>query len=184
MVLRYHVQISDSFWEKLYKSEGITDVKKKNERKVTFFNQLNEFLSGEENAGKSFISHFKYDTVKGFEMNDIIIKPLEKFLKGGEYIEDSEEASNMICYAMGVHPSLQGAAPGKNKSINGTEARELFIIKQALAKPVRDMLLLPLYVVKAINGWDADIHFVIPNIMLTTLDKNTGAEKSIGNQKI
>jgi hypothetical protein len=45
------------------------------------------------------------------------------------------------------------------------------------------MLLLPLYVVKAINGWDSDIHFVIPNIMLTTLDKNTGAEKVIGNNK-
>jgi hypothetical protein len=184
MVLKYHIQINADFWEKLFKSEGITDDKKKKERKTAFLNQLNEFLAGEENAGKSFVSHYKYDAVKGAEVNDIIIKPLESFLKGGEYIEDSEEASNMICYAMGVHPSLQGAAPGKNKSINGTEARELFIIKQALAKPVRDMLLLPLYVVKAINGWDSDIHFVIPNIMLTTLDKNTGAEKNIGNQKV
>jgi hypothetical protein len=184
MVLKYHIQINMDFWEKLFKNEGITDTEKKKERKTAFLNQLNEFLAGEENAGKSFVSHYKYDSIKGYEVNDIIIKPLESFLKGGEYIEDSEEASNMICYAMGVHPSLQGASPGKNKGISGTEARELFIIKQALAKPVRDMLLLPLYVVKAINGWDQDIHFVIPNIMLTTLDKNTGAEKSIGNQKI
>ncbi|MDR1455534.1 MAG: hypothetical protein LBJ01_07785 [Tannerella sp.] len=183
MVLKYHVQINVSFWDKLFKTEGITEPKKKAERKLLFLKQLNEFLSGEENAGKSFVSHYRYDMTKGYEEQDIIIKPLESFIKGGEYIEDSEEASNAICYAMGVHPSLQGASPGKGKSINGTEARELFIIKQALTKPVRDMLLLPLYVVKAINGWNPDIHFVIPNIMLTTLDKNTGAEKQIGNQK-
>jgi hypothetical protein len=184
MVLRYHVKINMKFWDKLYKSEGIIEPKKKVERKKQFFSQLNDFLSGEENAGKSFVSHFQYDSVKGFEENDIVIEPLASFLKGGEYIEDSEEASNAICYAMGIHPSLQGASPGKGKSINGTEARELFIIKQALTKPIRDMLLLPLYVVKAINGWNPDIHFVISNIMLTTLDKNTGAEKQIGNQKV
>jgi hypothetical protein len=184
MVLRYHVKINAKFWDKLFRSEGIIEPKEKVKRKKQFLDQLNSFLSGEENAGKSFVSHFQYDSVKGFEENDIVIEPLASFLKGGEYIEDSEEASNAICYAMGIHPSLQGASPGKAKSINGTEARELFIIKQALMKPIRDMLLLPLYVVKAINGWDPDVHFEIPNIMLTTLDKNTGAEKQIGNQKV
>jgi hypothetical protein len=84
---------------------------------------------------------------------------------------------------MGVHPSLQGASPGKGKTINGTEARELFIIKQALTKPIRDLLLQPLYLVKEINGWPKDLDFIIPNIMLTTLDKNTGAVKQIGNEK-
>jgi hypothetical protein len=184
MVLKYHVLINTKFWDKLYKSEGITEEKKKADRKKQFLDQLNLFLSGEDNAGKSFVSHFQYDQVKSYEEQDIIIKTIESFFKGGEYLEDSEEASNAICYAMGVHPSLQGASPGKGKSINGTEARELFIIKQALTKPIRDMLLLPLYVIKSINKWDPDIHFVIPNIMLTTLDKNTGAEKVIGNQKI
>ncbi len=85
---------------------------------------------------------------------------------------------------MGVHPSVVGAVPGKGKSISGTEARELFIIKQAMMKPIRDLLVLPLYLVKALNGWDPDIHFIIPNIMLTTLDQGTGAVKSIGNQKV
>lgn len=85
---------------------------------------------------------------------------------------------------MGVHPSLQGASPGKNKNINGTEARKLFIIKQSMMKPTRDILLQPLRVVKAINDWPEDIDFVIPNIMLTTLDNNTGAEKQIGNTKV
>ena len=53
-----------------------------------------------------------------------------------------------------------------------------------MSKPIRDMLLSPLYIVKKINKWDDDIHFVIPNIMLTTLDQGTGAVKSIGNQQM
>ena len=85
----------------------------------------------------------------------------------------------VVSYAQGVHVSLIGASPGKGKSINGTEARELFIIKQALLKPIRDRLLMPLYIVKAINGWPDDIYFTIPNLELTTLDKGTGSQKVI-----
>ncbi len=184
MTLKYHIKISEQFWNKLFKNENITDDKKRLSRKQKFLTDLNSFLSGEENAGKSFVSHFEYDKVKGFEMNDIVIEPISSFFKGGEYIEDSEEVTSILCYAMGVHPSVVGAVPGKGKSISGTEARELFIIKQAMMKPIRDLLVLPLYIVKALNGWDPDIHFVIPNIMLTTLDQGTGAVKSVGNQKV
>lgn len=184
MILKYQIKINVNFFTKLFKSENIVGEEKQKARKAQFYAELNDFLSGKNNAGKSFVSFFKYDQLKGFVEDDIIITPVPSALKDGKYLEDSEEASNAICYAMAVHPSLQGASPGKGKTINGTEARELFIIKQAMTKPVRDALLLPLYLVKAINGWDKDIHFVIPNIMLTTLDKNTGAEKSIGNQPI
>ena len=184
MVLRYQVSINKNFWVKLYKSEGITDPQKQAEKKTAFLTQLNDFLSGEENAGKSFVETYEYDKINKYEEHDVIIKPLESFIKGGEYIEDSEEVTNVICNTMSVHPSLKGASPGKSKNINGTEARELFIIAQVLLKPLRDMLVLPLYLAKEINGWPKDIHFGIKNIMLTTLDKGTGSEKSIGNEKI
>ncbi|MDR0824588.1 MAG: hypothetical protein LBN74_05800 [Prevotella sp.] len=184
MKILFKVSINENFWSKLYQSEGITDPKKQAARKKEFLTELDNFLAGKENAGKSFVSHFKYDQVKGYEIHDIIITPIESKHDGGEYNDDVEEASNVISYAMGVHPSLQGATPGKGKSINGTEARELFIIKQAMTKPLRDALLLFLNICKAINEWNPDIYFVIPNIMLTTLDKNTGAEKNIGNEKI
>lgn len=54
--------------------------------------------------------------------------------------------------------------------------------KQAMMKPIRDLLLQPLRIVKEVNGWNPDIDFIIPNIMLTTLDRGTGAVKQIGNQ--
>ncbi len=184
MVLRYQVSVNKNFYAKLYKSENITDPVKQADRKVKFLTELNDFLSGEENAGKSFVETYEYDKVNKYEEHDILIKPLESFIKGGEYIEDSEEVTNVICNTMSVHPSLKGASPGKSKNINGTEARELFIIAQVLFKPIRDMMLLPLYIAKEINGWPKDICFEVPNIMLTTLDENTGSKKSIGNEEV
>lgn len=183
MTLRYHVMINRDFWQRLFTDEGISDEKKRLKRKKDFLTSLNDFLSGEENAGKAFLSHFDYDLHKGTDRQDIIITPINSKLEGGEYLEDSEEVTNVLCYAMDIHPSLIGAT-GKKGGINGTETRELFTMKQSLMKPVRDLLTLPLYIVKKINGWDADLEFAIPNIMLTTLDQNTGAIKSIGNQKI
>lgn len=184
MKIMFKVSINETYFPKLFKSEGITDPKEQAKRREKFLQELDDFLAGKDNAGKSFVEMFKYDQVKGYEVHDIIITAIEAKNDGGEYNDDVEEASNVISYAMGVHPSLQGATPGKGKNINGTEARELFIIKQAMTKPLRDALLQFLYICKAINGWHQDIHFVIPNIMLTTLDKNTGSEKNIGNEKI
>ena len=86
----------------------------------------------------------------------------------------------MMCYGMRVHPSIIGSAPGKGKSINGTEARELFIIEQALMKMYQDTTLEPLYFAKAMNNWPKDIYFSVTNCQLTTLDQGTGATKNTG----
>lgn len=180
MTLRYIIYIKNGFWDKLYKSENITADDKKTERREQFLKDMNDFLSGEENAGKAFVSEFCYDKIKGFEDKDIIIEALKNQQIGGEYIEDSEEASNIMCYGMGVHPSIIGATPGKGKNINGTEARELFIIEQALMKIYQELTLEPLYVAKAVNNWPKDIYFSVTNCQLTTVDKGTGGTKNTG----
>lgn len=178
MTLKYHIEFRDDYFEYIFDREGITEEKAKRERITTEFTNLNNFLSDAKNSGKSVISFFDKSD-QGELSSRMKIKTLENPLRGGEYIQDSEEASNILCYAMGVHPSIIGAAPGKNKAINGTEARELFIIKQALMQPFRDRILRPLYVIKALNNWPKEVHFAIPNLQLTTLDRGKGSEKNI-----
>lgn len=180
MALRYIIYIKEDFWSKLYKAKNLTDETKQTLERKAFLEQMEKFLAGEENAGKSFVSEFRYDKIKGYEDKDIIISTLDNKQIGGEYIEDSEETSNTLCYGMGVHPSIIGASPGKSKSINGTEARELFIIEQALLKRYQDLTLQPLYVAKAMNGWPSDVFFSVVNCQLTTTDKGTGAVKNTG----
>jgi hypothetical protein len=178
MSIKYHVELSDDYFDNIFKLEGITTDEAKKNRIKKEYADLNKFLSGTKNTGKSVISFIRYSP-DGKEMRRMKITVIENTAKGGEYLEDSEEASNIMSYGIGVHPSLIGSSPGKSKTINGTEARELFIIKQALLKPFRDRLLMPLYLIKNFNGWDKTISFEIPNMQLTTLDKGTGSQKVV-----
>ena len=177
MTLKYHVELSTDYFDRIFREEKITDDDKKRARVKKEMEDMNNFLSNAENSGKSIVSFIEYfpDHVKNY----VKILPLVNPFKGSEYLEDSEEANNILHYALGVHPSIVGSSPGKNKTINGTEARELFLIKQSLMKPLRDYVLRPLYLVKAINGWDPALQFSIPNMQLTTLDSGKQTEKVI-----
>lgn len=179
MAIKYHVELADDYFSKIFEVEGITDDAKKKARIKKEYDDLNSYLAGQENAGKAVISFVKYSP-DGKEMRRMKITVIDNKNAGGEYLEDSEEASNVMSFGMGVHPSLIGSAPGKNSTISGTEARELFIIKQALMRPIRDRLLRPIYIIKNFNNWDPTLSFEIPNITLTTLDANTGSTKVIG----
>ena len=172
MAIKYIVVLDDNYFPEIFKREKITDEKAQLERIKKEYADIRKFLKNAENAGSTIITFQKKDP-KGQPYPLIKIETVGNGKKeGGDYIEDSEEVSNIIAYAMLVQPSLIGPTPGKNKTINGTEARELFILKQATFKPIRDRILRPLYVIKAINNWPKDLHFVIPNIELTTLDNN------------
>lgn len=174
MVLKYVVEMHRDYFAKLYSSEKITDPVKQAERRTAEINNIKNFLSGIDNQNKSWFSTYYIDP-NGKENSMVRITRLDKEKEGGDYIEDSEEAANIVSYAMGVHPSLIGSAPGKNKSINGTEARELFTMKQALERLPRDIMMVPFQVLTIFNEWD--IEFDIPDLMLTTLDQKTDAKE-------
>lgn len=170
--IQYIVRISDKYFPRIFKDEKITDPDKQNERIKKFYADVKAFVMGKENAGKAFIT-YQTTTLDGKTLPDVEIVTLDNKFKGGEYIEDSSEVNSIMCYAMNTHPSLIGATPGKTGSnISGSEARELFLIKQIILKPFRDIVLKPFYLIKAINNWPADMEFHIPNMVLTTLDKN------------
>lgn len=169
--IRYIILLDNDYFPEIFRREKITEEKQQRKRIKKEYEDIEKFVKGSEKAGSTLITFSKKDP-RGEPYPMIKIEPIRNEINGGEYIEDSEEVSNMIHYGMMAHPSLIGPSPGKNKTINGTEARELFIIKQALLKPFRDRILKPFYLIKAINQWPDDLHFVIPNLELTTLDKD------------
>lgn len=176
--IKYIVTFHPSYFTELFKLEGISDSKKQLERRKAEYSAIDKYLSNVGNSGKAV---YNIGTVvKETLMPLIKLEPVDNHFKGGEYLEDSEEVANILSYACGVHPSVIGAAPGKSKSINGTEARELTLIKNALLKPTRDLLLTPFYLVKNINGWHRDLVFTVPFTVLTTLDTGSGAKKNSG----
>jgi len=175
--VKYHVEINRVFWDDLCDQEGITDKLKRIERCNLEKDNIKKFLTGIENSGKMWISGFYVDA-NGKEVNYVKINNVDAGKEGGDWIDDSEEASNMLCYADNIHPSMVGAAPGKSKgSFSGSVQRELFTMKQSMEKAYQDILMEPLFVLKKFNGWD-DFTYDVPIITLTTLDKGKDAEEN------
>ena len=99
-----------------------------------------------------------------------------------EYLDDYETGANVISYAMGVHPSLVGAVPGKNSnSLSGSNIREIFLMKQALTFPMIDRAMRIFSVVRKFNGWDKDVRVVVPEYIFTTLDQNKSGKQESTN---
>lgn len=170
---RWQVEIHKNYWNNVCNEEGITNPEERKERIRKERQNITEFCTKPENAGKAWIT--SYDTVlDGKEMRMVRIYALGADKKeGGDWSEDMGEAANSLCFAMGVHPNMVGATPGKSQMNNsGSDKRELFNLKQAIEKPWHDVMEVPYHVTMHFNGWDEKYDIKVPMIEMTTLDKN------------
>ena len=172
--IKYHIQISDMYFPRLMKREGITDPVKMKQRIILEKQKMMEFLTGAENSGKAWFS-VTYMTPDGKPQPDVTISRIEADKEGGDWQTDIQEAINMVCFALRVHSNLVGSVPGKSQSNNsGSDKRELFTIAQAQQKPYRDLLFKPFSIMCRFNGWRG-VRPVCPFVQLTTLDEHADA---------
>lgn len=187
LAVRYIVYVSEAYWDEQIRIANLAVGDTEGERKVReqAAKQIQDFLLSNEKGGGLITSKRYVMGGNGKQSEDkyIEIQVIEPGVKGGEFIEDSEEASNIISYAMGVHPNLNGATPGKSKgSMGGSDKRELFMIKQAMMRPSRDRLLLPLSLIKRYNNWPKDLVFAVPEYQFPTQDvTHSGQQTTVQN---
>ena len=174
--IKYHIEVGAKYWESIFRTEGITDRRKQQERIVREKQTILDFLTGAENSGKAWFSTF-YVTPDGKEQHDVVINKIDDSKEGGDWETDIQEAINMICFTMRVHSNLVGSVPGKAQSNNsGSDKRELYTIAQALQKPYHDLLFTVHRIIIRFNGWQG-VHPEIPFIQLTTLDEHQDAKQ-------
>lgn len=186
--VKFIIYISPNYWEELLKTTKIdkTDLEAVKKLKASEIQAMTEFLSGAESAAKAIVTIKQFLPIgnTAIEHKWIEIEAVKNDITGGEYISDIETVANIMSYAMGVHPSLIGATPGKNgSSMSGTDKRELFLMKQALMKPVVDRCLRPLQLIRSINDWKQDRVIVVPEYIFTTLDQNKSGKQESTNNK-
>lgn len=177
---RTQIEVHNEYWDNVCDMEGITDEAKRIERKEKEKQDIMNFVTGVENAGKAIVSGYYVDP-NGKENRMVRIYPLNDASKkeGGNWSDDMSEASNALCFAFGIHPNLVGATPGKSQMNNsGSDKRELFTLKQALEKPMHDVMCKPYHVILHYNGWNKKASIDVPMIQLTTLDENKDAKKT------
>ena len=174
--LKYHIEVSQRYWEGIFKRERITDPKKQQERIVKEKQLIIDFLTGAENSGKALFSTF-YVSPNGEEQHDVVINRIDEDKEGGDWSTDIQEAVNMFCFTMRVHSNLVGSVPGKSQSNNsGSDKRELYTIAQALQKPYHDLLFIVHRIIMKFNSWK-NAYPECPFIQLTTLDENKDAKQ-------
>lgn len=186
--IKFIIYFSPKYFRQRFEEEGIDpkNIKACQELREKEVQKIRDFLAGEENMSKAMVAMKEMipTSSSGAEEKYIEVLPVKNDISGGEFLVDLDSVTNMTCYAMGIHPTLIGAVPGKSSgSLSGTDKRELFLIKQAMMKPMVDRCMKPLSLVKKINGWDKNIYITIPEYIFTTLDQNkSGKQESTSNE--
>ena len=176
MSVKYQVEVSRDYWQRLVDEENITDPVEQQERIKKEKANIRDFVAGIHNSGKAWITGY-YVNPDGHEVRDIRVVNIEGSKEGGDWADDINVSANTLCYADNVHPNLVGAVPGKSQNNNsGSDKRELFTMKQTLETAFHDILTLPLQLAMEVNGWD-DVEVSVPLIQLTTLDEHRDSKK-------
>ena len=175
--IKYQIEISNKYWDSIFKSEGITDRREQQKRIVREKQQILDFLTGVENAGKVWFSTF-YVAPTGEVQHEVVINKIDSDNKeGGDWSTDIQEAVNMFCFTMRVHSNLVGSVPGKSQSNNsGSDKRELYTIAQALQKPYHDLLFTVHQMIIRFNKWSG-CKVDVPFIQLTLLSEHQDAKE-------
>jgi hypothetical protein len=176
LTVKYHIEISMDYFPRIFNELGLSKIEEREARRNLEYQQIQDFLTGAENTGKPWISYYKVTPDGKVEIHDIKITKIDNKI-GGEYLEDSQEASAMTYNAFGVHPNLTGVIPSKNSSnLSGSDKRELLRIAQTLQVRKRQKKLELLNLIREVNGWPDYLILYISDIILTTLDQGKEVE--------
>lgn len=184
--VRYLVKIPDYWWEWKYPNWRSLTAKEKKEKQQAEFKKAEQFLSGAENAGKALFTSFKYDQALQKEFPGWTIEEVGHKWKDGLYLEDSQEASAHLLYAMGFDPTLVGFSPGKNHTSagSGSDKRVAYNMYMAGIHPKKDLLTEPIHFISQYNAkysdWPAKLRWVFRYQAVTTLNEGKETKSEMG----
>lgn len=181
--IKYLVKISEEYFRKTYEDDW-QKYKPEEKKKIReeLAKDIDEYLSGNKNAGKS-IQVTRFLDKEGNYVDGIQVEPIKDDTKSdGTGILDSSAGNSEIMSAIGTDPNLMGVGipGGKLNSSSGSDKREAMSILNSLMKPKRDIALQVFDLIRDYNGWNPDLQgrFAVEN--LTTLDANpTGTQEEV-----
>jgi len=161
MVIKYHIKVPASYWTFWYKDWDTYTDEQKIQMQKDQQEKWNNFLTGNENAGKTFVSTYGVDPYTNNPIPGFEIIALEDKVKKDEYIPNSEEASKMIHLAFGIDTSLTGLSTSKNTkgAGSGSDMREANNQSTMLTTIDEHIVFQPLNIISKINKWGVTFEF-------------------------
>lgn len=180
MAIKYLILIDAKYWEKNY--PGFSK-KTDDERKVIVkakHTEINNWLTGEQNAGKTIIAGKYWEEYTKQFVEEISIQVLDDKWKDGKMLPDGAAFDKQILFSMFFNPAIwggnllgDGASGGAG---SGSDIREAFLVQIMLMHAERMMNAEVFNLVKQFNGWtkyESDgkqLVFRYDTSILTTLD--------------
>ena len=174
--IKYHIEIANSFWNNIFKVEGITDRVKQQERVCQEKDNIINFLTGMENSGKVLFSTF-YVSPNGEEQHDVVINKIETDNEGWRLGDRHHRGGNydVLHDASPLQPCRLGAGQVADQQFRLRQTRALHHrpgSAKALPRPSFSVHRL----IIRFNKWTA-VKPDCPFIQLTTLDENKDAKQ-------
>jgi hypothetical protein len=193
------VTIYPNYWADAFPGQWdkFSDEEKEQKRNQVF-DEINEFLVGAKNAGKTIFVDGYINQVTGDKYSNIDIEEIEDSTKQGEYLPDSAAANSEIAFAMLWNNALTGGNQASGlyeQSQGGSNVRESFLMQVLIHVFERELINYLLWPVAEFNGWAErypNFEWVIPATILTTTDtggstkptmQNNGADKNNSGNK-
>lgn len=182
--IKYHIEIPEGYFKRKF-GEAAWTGKKPEERKAAreeLLQAMDNFLSGSENAYKSFVSYFETDPIDKKEYDRIKITTIDSKSNVDKDLLTASTANSEIMIAMGVNPNIIGAGkPGGVYASNqgGSNVREGKLEHDSSLVLDRHLLLEPFQLIKEFNKWPDELEFRHKNTVLLTLDKGKQTQTEI-----
>lgn len=178
--IKYHVKISMEYWKSQYpKWEKMTEPEKTTAIEKQL-DEMDEYLTGTENAMKTFVSFFTINKTNGQVIPGIEIIPLDDKLKSDAYLPDGAAANAEILFSMLVNPAIFGLGmPGGSyggANQGGSDIRESWLVMNAINSADREIIYQMFNFVRDYNGWNPDMQLITLDKVLTTTDTGGGSK--------
>jgi hypothetical protein len=178
--IRWHIEIPENYFLDYEKYNGATTEEERaallaeaTTKEQAFMDDVNRFLAGIANAGRTVWTKFEWDRASGKKYPGIEIKALEYDMKDESLLKLHDSSLKAAISSQGIHPTLANIETA-GKLSSGTEIRNAFLMWLIINTPgARKKMLKPLELVKKVNGWDKNINYAIRDYELTALSSNS-----------
>lgn len=184
--VKYVITISPEYWKKFHEGWDSYAPEEKERIMNEKYDEIDDYLVGEDNTGKSITAGAYVDPVTKTVIPDITINVIDDKISEGKMLPDSAAADKQIMFSMFLNPAIwggnllgDGASGGAG---SGSDIREAAAVQLVLMHAERMLNLKVFNLVKYFNGWHEKyksqgmLVFRYQNSILTTLDTGGSAQ--------
>src|SRR6266542_2369365 len=157
MIIKYLIVIADTYWQRVFTNWTNQTPQEREDAMNSKYNDINDFLTGEINAGKSIMAGKYFDPFSKTMVDDITITVIDDKIKDGKMLPNNAAADKQILFSMFFNPAIwggnllgDGASGGAG---SGSDIREATLVLLMLLHPERMQNLTTFNLIKKYNGW-------------------------------